>query len=147
MAVRLAARQKSYFSKNNEVQVIRSIVTNIEFARGVAISIVIAWILWLLMIALIIFGDIFYEVIGEFIDSLIFIYIGIVSVYSLIAAVLLTRPKCRVCGEKIFSEPRSPHPNFLKRTGLGGWGTVIFTLVTKKNYVCMHCGVLISEND
>ncbi len=113
---------------------------NYAVAWWVAIVIVVVWALWLVTIALLIAGNLFYDEVGKLVDSYLVYLIGAVSGLSVFAFIAMIFPICPRCGSRIFNEPKEKHPNFFASKWLGGWAGVVVSILRDGQFVCMHCG-------
>ena len=77
--------------------------------------------------------DVLYEN-PTFFDRNIRYIIGFVTVYSVLAFILMIQPECEFCGKKIFNEKVQIH----KKTWLSGWPEIVLSIVKKINlFVCI----------
>ena len=117
--------------------------TDNAFIRFVAIIICTAWILWILLICLIVIIDLFYDQTTIF-DKNIRYIIGFITVYSVVTFLFLIQPQCKFCGNKIFKETLQIQKKAKYWAFVNGWSAVVMQIVTRNEFVCMHCGKTVS---
>lgn len=110
-----------------------------KFVRFVSIVIFTAWALIVLLTCIFVFGDQLY---GKFtfLDKYILHLIGFDFVFNIFAFALLQFPKCKNCGKKVFEETPNVKKNANYWAFVNGWSAVVVQIVTKNQFVCMHCG-------
>ncbi len=101
--------------------------------------------LWLITIALLIAGNLFYDEVGELVDRYLVYFIVAVSVLSVLGFIALIFPVCPRCGNKVFNEPKEKHHDFLASKWLGGWAGIVVSILRDRKYICMHCGSKIAR--
>jgi len=113
------------------------------FVRFVAAIVCIVWGLWVLLICAIVIVDVFYEK-PTVIDEYIMYLIGFDFAFNVFAFILFQFPECKSCRKKVFEETAHVKKNANYWTFVNGWSAVVVQIVTKNQFVCMHCGKIIS---
>lgn len=63
--------------------------------------------------------------------------VAVWGTYFLLALAL----RCPDCRRRILVESRHPkHPNARKEEHFGHWGTLVWAVVRRRDFTCMHCG-------
>ena len=98
--------------------------------------VVIAWLfgaIFLISLVLLIFG------IGQ-------VFFGLLALipmlfFGIIHLILSFKLRCPACAKMItFQGFSQPHPNTRNRKYLNAWSTIVLDVLTKRNFVCLHCG-------
>ena len=113
-----------------------SIYSDGRFALLSGYAVVVAWVLWVALVAGIVLGNLFYEQLS-FVELYAREVAILVAAFSLFAFLMLVLPVCPNCGGRVFSGPKSD-------LGAGRskrqWYNVVIEVVSKHKFKCLHCG-------